>query len=196
MSKEDIIKLLDETFENKKARSFINHLVRSYVPNNKVDKVFIKPKSGFKCVLTNEKLVSVNELLDGVKTDELKDDVFKYLHVMLNPELTVDTPVEKLINGRKIAIQGEKTDTFMSLETYLVFYDWVVTKFMTGDKHISWLMGDVNRKKFLKRAGNIDNPEVQKAVKKQGREDMGNRATFSLGDNSALQALKDKMENK
>ena len=48
----------------------------------------------------------------------------------------------------------------------------------------------------MKRAANMSDDGVQKVVKRQAKEDMGNRATFSLGDVSALQALKDKMENK
>jgi len=194
MSREDINKKLDELFEDKKARSFFNHLVKSYVPNTKVDKVFIKPKSGFKCVLTNDKLISVNEILEDVKTEEFRDDVFKYLHTMLNPEIEVEAPIKKLMAGRQIAIQGEKTDTFMSMECYTYFYDWVIGKFLKGDKHISWLMGDVNRKKFMKRAMKSNDPDVQNFVKAQEKEEMGNRATYSLGDMSVLQALKDKME--
>lgn len=194
MSREEMNKKLDELFENKKARGFLNHLIKAYVPNDKVDKIFIKPKSGFKCVLSNEGLISVNEILEGVNTDEFKDDVFKYLHTMLNPEIEVEIPVKKLLNGRQIAIQGQKTDTYMSLEAYLYFYDWVIAKFLKGDKHISWLMGNVKRKKFMNSAHGSNDPGVQKAVKKQQRADMGNRATYSLGDMSALQALKEKMD--
>ena len=79
MSREDILKKLDDIFANKKARSFINHLVRAYVPNNKVDKIFIKPKGDFKCTLTNDMLISVNEILDGVNTDEFKDETVKFV---------------------------------------------------------------------------------------------------------------------
>jgi hypothetical protein len=100
------------------------------------------------------------------------------------------------MKGKHIAIQGEKTDTFMSLECYLVFYDWVITKFLKGDKHISWLMGNVSRSKFTKSGRSINDEGVQKAIRRQDKKDMGNRATYSLGDLSALQELKNKMEKK
>jgi len=196
MSREDIIKKLDEIFANNKAKSFLNHLIRSYVPNNNVDKIFIKPKGDFKCVLTNDKLISVNEILEGVTTDEFKDDVFRYLHVMLSPEEKASTPIQNLMKGKDIAIQGENTDTFMSLETYKVFYDWVITKLLSGDKHISWLMGNIDRSQFTNSVKGINNPTTQKAINKQDKKDMDNRATYSLGDMSVLQALKAKMEGK
>jgi len=51
MNREDIFKKLDEIYENKKARNFLNHLVRAYFPNDKVEKVFVKPKGKFNCVI-------------------------------------------------------------------------------------------------------------------------------------------------
>ena len=100
-----------------------------------------------------------------------------------------------LKKGKDIAIQGTNTDTFMSLETYKVFYDWVITKFLSGDKQISWLMGNIDKTQFSGSIKGINNPTRQKAVNKRDKKDMGNRATYSLGDISALQELKNKMEN-
>ena len=196
MDKENIFKKLDEIFENKKARSFLNHLVRSYFPNDKVEKVFVKPKGSFKCVIGRDKLVSVNQILVGVKEESFKNDFFEYMHNMFNPNVEAELPIKKLMDGRHLAVQGKNTDTFMSAQNYVVFYDWVLTKFMKGDKHIAWLLKDIKKSQFTDRAESLEDPEVQKILKKKRKKEEGNRATYSLGDMSALQALKDKMENK
>lgn len=194
MSREDIFKQLDEIYDNKKARNFLNHLVRAYFPNDKVEKVFIKPKGNFKCVVTKDKLVSVNHILNGVESEEFKNDFFQYMHNMFNPNVQAEAPIVKLMDGKHLAVQGSNTTTYMSSQTYVVFYDWVLTRFMKGDKHIAWLLKDINKDKFVDRAESLEDEEVQKIIKKKRKKEGGNRATFALGDLAALQELKNKME--
>lgn len=196
MSREDIFKELDKIYDNKKARNFLNHVIRAYFPNSKVEKVFVKPKGTFKCVIAKDKLVSVNQILTGVQSEEFKNDFFSYMHNMFNTNIDVPTPIEKLIDGRHLAVQGSNTNTYMSAQTYVVFYDWVLTKFMKGDKHIGWLLKDINMNNFMDRAETLDDDEVRKVVKKKRKKEDGNRATFALGDLSSLQELKNKMNNK
>jgi len=193
MNREDIFKKLDEIYENKKARNFMNHLVRAYFPNDKVEKVFVKPKGKFNCVITNDKLVSVNNILDGVQTEEFKNDFFQYMHNMFNSNVEAEAPIKKLMDGKHLAVQGSNTTTYMSSQTYVVFYDWVLTRFMKGDKHIGWLLKDINKGMFFDRAESLEDKEVQKIVNKKRNKEEG-RATFALGDLSALQELKEKLE--
>jgi hypothetical protein len=194
MGKESILKALDEIFENKKARNFLNHLVRSYFPDDKVEKIFIKPKSKFKCVITNTKLVSVNDILNGVDDENTKNEFFEYLHQMFDTDLEVNESIKNLVNGRHMAVQGSKTNTYMSSQTYIVFYDWVLTKFITGDKHITWLLKGLNKEDFMERAESLTDDEVKKVLSKKKKKEGGNRATFTLGNLSALQELKNKMD--
>ena len=193
MNREDIFKKLDEIYENKKARNFLNHLVRAYFPNDNVEKVFVKPKSKFNCVITNDKLVSVNNILEGVHSEEFKNDFFEYMHNMFNPNVEAKAPIIKLMDGKDLAVQGSKTTTYMSSQTYVVFYDWVLTKFMKGDKHIGWLLKGINKNMFFDRAENLEDKEVKNILNKKRKEVEG-RATFALGDLSALQELKTKLE--
>lgn len=179
MEKQEVFKKLDEIFENKKARGFLNHLIKSYVPHNKVEKVFVTPKGKFNCVLTNKKLISVNHILNGVKEESFKNDFFEYLHNMLKPEVEAVPPVKKLIGKREMGVQGKDTDTFMSIKVYPHFYDWVMSKYLSGDKHINWLLKNVK----------VVNPNKPK----QKSDNMGVRATYALGDLEALQKLKSKM---
>ena len=74
MTSDQINKKLDDLYNNKKARNFFNHLVRAYFPVNKVEKVFSKPRGPFRCVLTNETLISTSEILAGIHTKEFESD--------------------------------------------------------------------------------------------------------------------------
>tara|TARA_R110000772_G_scaffold17946_3_gene50062 strand:+ start:185120 stop:185683 length:564 start_codon:yes stop_codon:yes gene_type:complete len=187
MNREKIFDNLDNLLANKHGKNFINHLVRSYVPITKVEKVFIRPqKVKFKCAITSEQLVSINEILKGIQEDKFKDDLFKYLHTMFNPNSKEDAPIKKLMADRKLGVQGTKTDTFMSIEGYHIFFDWLATKVVKGDKHITWLM-----RKAKETITDGDGNRVKREV-----EQKEVRATFSLGDLPALQALKKKLDSK
>lgn len=181
MSKEDIIKQLDNLLENKNSRGFLNHLVKSYLPVTKVDKVFLKPKGTFKCSISNKPLISVNEIISGMETEEYKDNFFKWLHNSMDPETKVDAPIKTLLGNKMLAVQGTNTDTLMALPVYHVFQEWIINKMLMGDKHINWLMRDLTpfgKKKQVK----------PKALTKE----VG--ATFALGDMDVLQKLKESMK--
>jgi hypothetical protein len=92
-------------------------------------------------------------------------------------------------------VTGEKTTTFMSIEGYRDFFDWVITKSLSGNKHINWLLGDIRRDSFLEREKQIGDENIQNKVKKLEPKKRG--ATYSLGDASvALLKLKEQLEKK
>ena len=176
-----------------KKRNFLNHLVRSYVPISKVEKVFDKPKGPFVCVLSNTKLFSIQDIFEGTQTEEFKKDFFDSLKIALDDKTPSITPIKKLIGERKLGLSGEKTTTFMSLDAFQEFFDWVITKSLSGDKHINWLLGDIRRESFLERAKQIGDEKIQNKVKKLEPKKRG--ATYSLGDASeALLKLKEQLE--
>jgi hypothetical protein len=193
MNKEEIFVKLDEMLNNTKKRNFLNHLVRSYVPFNKVEKVFDTPKGPFKCVLTDVKLFSIQDIFEGTQTEEFKKDLLDSLKFALDNNTPSMTPMKKLVGDRVLSVTGDKTTTFMSIEAYSLFYDWVITKSLTGNKHINWLLGDIRRESFIERAKQIDNPFIQTKVKKIEPKRHG--ATYSLGSTSdALSKLKEQLE--
>jgi hypothetical protein len=195
MNKQEITTKLDEMSSEPKKRNFINHLVRSYVPISKVEKVFDATKESFVCVLTGDKLFSINEILEEIQTENFKKELFDGLKIALDDKTSSITPIKKLIGDRKLAVSGEKTTTFMSIEVYLEFFDWVITKSLKGDKHINWLLGDIRREVFLDRAKQIDDEKIQNKVKKIEPKKLG--ATYSLGNASdALSKLKEQLEKK
>jgi hypothetical protein len=195
MNKQEITTKLDEMLSEPKKRNFLNHLVRSYVPISKVEKVFDATKESFVCVLTGDKLFSINEILEEIQTENFKKELFDGLKIALDDKTSSITPIKKLIGDRKLAVSGEKTTTFMSIEVYLEFFDWVITKSLKGDKHINWLLGDIRREVFLDRAKQIDDEKIQNKVKKIEPKKLG--ATYSLGNASdALSKLKEQLEKK
>lgn len=197
MQREEIYKKLDEMLEGKKSRNFLNHLIRSYLPVDKVTKVLDKPSGDIKCVITNIKLVSVNEILTTLQTEEYKEKFLKLIKNSLTNEGNNQTnPMVEMLEGRVLGYRGEKTDTYMSHEAVQAFFDWVMTKMLKGDKHINWLLSSMNRQKFIKRAESIanDSETIASVNRLKKSTQNGLRATTKLGDLTILQELKEKME--
>ena len=193
MNKDEIFSKLDAMLADSKKRNFLNHLVRSYVPISKVERVFDKPKGPFNCVLTNVQLYSLNEVLEGTQTEEFKKDFFDSLKIALDDKTPSITPIKKLIGDKKLGVSGENTTTFMSLDAFQEFFDWVITKSLIGDKHISWLLGNIRRESFLERAKQIGDENLKVKIEKIEPKKRG--ATYSLGDASdALLKLKENLE--
>ena len=174
MTKEETHKKLDQLFADNKSKNFINHLVRSYFPVENISRVLDKPKGSFECVLSKVKLISINEALSGA---EDKDSVKKHLDAIFNPETKSEIVPIKLPDTRLLGVTGSETDTFMCTELFSQFYSWVLAKFLKGDKHISWLLKDVNKRQFT-------------GGKSSGRKNTIKGATYTLGDLGVLQAFK------
>jgi hypothetical protein len=193
MTKEEMIIKLDSMLSEPKKRNFLNHLVRSYILINKVEKVLDNPKEAFVCVLTGGSLFSIHDILEDIQTEEFKKDLFDSLKLAMDDKTPNITPINKLIGDKKLGVTGEKTTTFMSIQAYLDFFDWVITKSLKGDKHINWLLGDIRREIFIERAKQIDDENIQNKAKKLEPKTHG--ATYSLGDaSSALLKLKEQLE--
>jgi hypothetical protein len=196
MQTEKIHKKLDDLFDNDKSRNFVNHLIRAYLPVGKADKVWEKPKGRFRCVLTNVSLISVGEVMEGVNSEQYRQDFLEHLKSWASEEHRVESPMKKLLDGKILGFTGKNTDTYMCQEAYHAFYDWVVTKMLRGDKHINWLVSSMKREKFINRAESVANDDETKAALKKIKKSTknGKRATTKLGDLGALQQLKSKME--
>ena len=188
---------LDAMLENPKAKNFLNHLVRAYMPVSNVTKVMAKPSGDFKCALTRDQLISTDEILQGIYTDEFKENLMTYLKSMFDENADKTTPVAKLVGEKKLGVTGKDTTTFMSLPAYHEFLNWVMTKSLKGDKHINWLLGGIRRESFIKRAEAIQDADVQKKLDSYKKKDGSKAATFTLGDSSdVLSKLKAQLESK
>ncbi len=196
MTTHEIHSSLDKMLENPKAKNFLNHLVRAYMPISNVEKVMNKPEGDFKCAISKYELISVQEILEGIHTEDFKNDLMKSMKTMFDENADKTTPMAKLIREKKLGVTGKGTTTFMSLPVAQEFFNWVITKSLKGDKHINWLLGNIRRESFVKRAKNITDDKVQSTVSKLEKK-ADRTATFTLGDaNGVLAQLKAKMEKK
>jgi hypothetical protein len=194
MTPEQIHASLDNMLANPKSKNFLNHLVRAYMPVSNVEKVWNTPTGDFKCVLTREQLFSAQDILDGIQTEEFKSTFMDGLKSMFDENAKKTNPIAELIGDKKMGLTGKDTTTFMTVEAFQTFCDWVITKALKGDKHINWLIGGINRNSFLKRAENIQDGDVQKRVNNINNA-KNKTATYTLGDASeALLKLKEKLE--
>jgi len=195
MTNEQIFKSLDEMLTNPKKRNFLNHLVRSYMPITNVRKVDITPKT-FKCVLTNANLFSINDVLEGVETEQFKIDFMTSLKSIFDENAPKINPYINIVKDKELGVTGKETTTFMSYSAFQVFFDWVITKSLQNDKHINWLLGSIRRESFVNRAEGLNNPALKDTIKKIKRDNNVFKTTsYSLGDvNDALLKLKAQME--
>lgn len=194
MTTEQIHASLDAMLANPKSKNFLNHLVRAYMPSSNVDKVWEQPKGEFKCVLTKSPLISVQEIMQGMQTEEYKADFMKSLKSIFDEDAKHENPVVKLLGDKTLGLTGKDTTTFMSFDAYQGFMDWVITKALNGNKHINWLLGSIRRDSFMSRAENIQDEGVQKKVQQIVKQKQ-TTTTYSMGDASdVLAKLKAKME--
>ena len=196
MSQEQIHSSLDKMLENPKTRNFLNHIVRSYMPISNVTKVDEKPKGEFKCVITRDELFSLGDILEGIETEQLKNDFMSNLKAMFDEKADKTSPMIKLIGDRKLGVTGKDTTTFMSYATFQEFYNWVVTKALKGDKHMNWLLKSIRHSNLIERAENIQDSDVQKKVNNFKKANaVAKTATFTLADSTdVLSQLKAKLE--
>jgi hypothetical protein len=194
MTQEQINATLDAMLENPKAKTFLNHLVRAYMPVTNVTKVIQKPKGDFKCVLTREPLQSVTEIQSAIADEKVQAFFLENLGKALASKESV-SELEKLIGNKKLAFTGKDTTTFMSYQATQSFIDWIITKSLNGDKHINWLLGGIRRASFIDRAENIQDGGVQKKVENFKKANKPKTATFALSDSSdVLSKLKAQLE--
>lgn len=181
MTKDQINASLDAMLENPKANSFLNHLIRSYIPSTNVSKVLETPKGEFKCVLTRDILISDQELSKVINSEPyqiaMKNSISENLEAKKNESF------KKVVGDKQSSITGKETTTFMSNAAYEVFVEWVNNKASNGDKLIKWSLNSIKRENFN------DN----KVITEKNNNIL---ATVSLGDFSdVLSKLKTKLES-
>lgn len=201
MASEKIFKKLDELASNPKSKNFLNHLIKSYFPLSKINQVLNTPSKKFRCVITNAPLISVNDALEHIKSDEFHDwwktTFMERLKYWVEGETLSDEPIKSILKGKIIGFTGENTDTFMSQEGYMAFYNWIIMKMLQGDKHINWIIKSMEREQFIKHAELLATDDESKKSLAQLKKSIlksNKRATTTLGDLDALKTLKAKLE--
>jgi hypothetical protein len=187
MTKEKIHESLDKMLETPKSKSFLNHLLRAYFPITNVRKVMEKPTKKMRCVLSNAPLFSLDEILMGMESEEFKKDLMESLKNIFKEDGEKINPFGSIVGDKKMGFTGKGTTTFISYEAYQELYNWMATKIVSGDKHINWLMGQINH---------IKKSNVGDDKRKENKQSKFITSTFSIGDASdSLLKLKKELEN-
>lgn len=143
MTKKDIWELLDKLYMDKKPKKFIDHLIKAYFPKDNIEKIFKHPKGRFRCGITNLSLVAIDDVYNEIAGNtDLKNEFTKFIDSMFN-DAPADSPKIEILNRKSVAITGKNTDTFLRYETFIAFHTWLEHKIIDGDKHIFWLIKQV-----------------------------------------------------
>jgi hypothetical protein len=191
MQAKEIHEILDGMLSDPKAKNFLNHLVKAYVPLTNVEKVFETPKENFKCVLTKQNLCSVQDIMDAMQSDEFKQNFMTHLKSIFSENFKTENPLVKLIGDKKLGVTGNQTNTYMSYETLQEFYNWLMTKTLNGDKHINWLLGPIKKSFMNQEKDNKEKDNKEKVNKKPE----SSTSTFTLGELESFKKLKEKFKN-
>ena len=189
MTSKQIHASLDKMLEKNNSKNFINHLVKSYMPISNVEKVFSEEsKTEMKCVITGDELISVNDIVNILNSEETKENFMQLIKGTFTQTTDVDSNLKEMFGDKKLAVTGKNTNTYMSYDTLSAFYDWVFSKSLNGDKHINWLLHSVMPKNPFNRNTN------RNSNFKQPKQ---NASTYTLGDaSSVLAELKSKFNSK
>lgn len=188
MKPEQIFKQLDEMLQNPKAKGFLNHIIRSYIPVTNVTKVVERPKEEFRCLLTRVPLQSLDDIMAGLNELSFMNDFKEFCSVMFEKGTDTNSPIANLVGERKLAVTGTETSTYMSYDAYRVFLEWITNKLVLGDKHISWMIKSMRtgqdesmRELYPDRPAKVQVPKVKEA-------------TYTLGEVGAFKELMAKFQ--
>ncbi len=192
---DELYNIVDESGKQKN-KTFFSHLMKAYLPLNSVGVAIEKPKSNkirVRCVFTKKDLITLEQAKETVDTESMRKSMENFA-ITLDTErgcFLSSTPMKQLFGSKVLAIQGKGTETYMSQESYATFINWIMMKYIEGDKHIKWVLHQIKGK--LHPGIKIKTSKPNKAQKSTQVYATGSKKA-TLGDLSALQALKDKLK--
>ena len=201
---DEIIQKIEEIYNSKNkegkptGKNFITHLLRSFFPQGKAQRVIDVPDKPMKCAITGQKLMAMGEILNAMHEDkDFFKKMTKSLLIHLEPEAEkVESPFATVANGRVVALTGENTDTYLCQESYEGLFNWYANKILCGDPHINWVINDMRKKSIIKtvRERLPDTEDQKKIDRAEQILKHPKRASMSLGDISSLQELQAKLK--
>lgn len=180
-------------------KGFISHLIRAYFPQGKAMRVMDSPDKPMKCAITGIGLFGIDEVYKHMTSEKGVEAFKQNMLVALDPEKYQKTNhIEEFKKGREMAVIGQGTDKYLSHNAYQVFYNWMIDKLFRDDKHIAWLMKDIqNKVVFAEMRKQVPEEKFQKSINtlEQVTKNSNKKASLTLGDLTALQELKAKFES-
>jgi hypothetical protein len=191
---------VQELYENPKAKGFVNHLIRAYLPVNKIEKVWGWEKNHKRtCNVCGQKLVSVGELLEAVKKPEFMENFIDNMKKSVNGEeiKREDNPYLKAVGTDKVqGYTGQKTDTCMCHQCCQDLLNLVTNGMLCGDKNLNYQVNQMRRDEVFNHFSESPNlvEQDKKKVEDIKKKVDKDRKITTFGDLEALQELKKKME--
>jgi hypothetical protein len=193
---------INELYKNQKSKGFVNHLIKSYLPPGKVNKVWnFEKNQSHTCNVCGQKLVSIEEIMKAVREneDEIMSGFMKNIQNDLKgiPRKIEDNPYIKVIGKDKLqGFTGEKTDTTLCMNCIHELLEMVQNGFLLNDINIVYQVKQTQRDYIFNsftESKDISVEEKKKVTEIKKRVDKKRVATF--GDLEVLQQLKKKMES-
>lgn len=191
---------IQELYENPKAKGFVNHLIRAYLPTAKIEKVWEWEKKHKRtCNVCGHKLVSVGELLDATRKPEFMESFMENMKAHINGKeiKREDNPYLKAVGTDKVqGFTGQKTDTCMCHQCCQDLLNLVTNGMLCGDKNMNYQVNQMQRDAAFKPF--LDSPaiddEAKEKVKEIKKKVDKDRKITTFGDLETLQELKKRME--
>lgn len=197
MTPEAIHEKLNNMYEDKGSRNFINHMIKAYFPQHKAQKVWEAPTGKFRCAITNEPLFSIVDVLKLLNSEETKNAFMENMKSMVTepekPIKAMDGAIKEMLKNKKMGLTGQDTDTYISMPAYREFFNWLTNKIITGDKNINTMirkMPDAEMMDKIEQALPSEKKDKIKAIRKEVQQSK----VSTFGDLEVLQQLKAKLE--
>lgn len=176
-------------------KNFVTHLIRAYMPVNKIHKLWDSKDKKLKCAITGHGLCTIDDAFKALNSEGMDAKLMEHLKATFNG-FEQEHPLKKELKGRVLAYSGKDTDTAMCLDAVQAFIDWVQTKILAGDKHIHWVISDMRRKETINQVRQKlpDAADQAKIDKLEKISKKPQRATMALGDLAALKELQEKLK--
>jgi hypothetical protein len=151
MTDNEIYNKIENMYDDEKSKKFIIHLIYSYCPVEKVEKVW-HPVKGMKCCITGQSLMSVDETLGLMHDDAYMQEYMENLKRSIAGEPMVNTALLNYTKGRILGFTGKDTKTFMCEQSVQQFYNFISTRMIKGDRTINGII----KRQIIERGKELD----------------------------------------
>jgi len=141
MEKEKIIEKLESMWKDPKKKGFVKHLIYSYIPINQKANKFVDLSEGTRCSISGEKIINAFKM---AKLLIENTDIFEIAKSHLaGIESESRKNAINIHKEYKIAVGGQKTNTFIAEESLYALNAFVTNKLLHGDKDINFIINKV-----------------------------------------------------
>jgi hypothetical protein len=194
---------IEQLYDDHKSRGFVNHLIHSYLPVSKVNKVWVfeDKKPYHKCSICGQELIDIETVFTRVQAShefagEFADQVRK--DVAGKPTKYEDRfMVKHVTHGAVMGWQGEKTTTNLCQQCIQDLLNMVTNGLLHGEKNITYQVNKMQRTAAFENFTSnpaLGNDEIKVVETIQKKVETNNKHVMTLGDLDVLKDLKAKMD--